>query len=49
MMRVSHPTWGEGIVLESRVEDGDETIKIHFETVGMKQLVASLAKLEIIR
>jgi DNA helicase-2/ATP-dependent DNA helicase PcrA len=49
MMRVTHPTWGEGIVLESKVEDGDEIIKVHFETVGMKQLVASLAKLEIIR
>ncbi|NMC53956.1 MAG: ATP-binding domain-containing protein, partial [Chloroflexi bacterium] len=48
MMRVSHPIWGEGIVLESRVENGDETIKVHFETVGMKQLVASPAKLKII-
>jgi DNA helicase-2/ATP-dependent DNA helicase PcrA len=46
-MRVEHPVWGEGIVLESRVEDGEETVDINFESVGLKRLVASLANLTI--
>ena len=48
MMRVSHPTYGEGTVMESRIEDGDETVDVHFKSVGFKRLIASLAHLEII-
>jgi DNA helicase-2/ATP-dependent DNA helicase PcrA len=48
-MRVRHATWEEGIVLESRMQDGDETVDVFFETVGFKRVVASLAKLEIIK
>ncbi|HEY3344269.1 MAG TPA: UvrD-helicase domain-containing protein [Anaerolineaceae bacterium] len=48
-MRVSHPSWGEGLVVESRVQDGDEVIDVFFDSVGFKRLVASLAKLEIIK
>jgi DNA helicase-2/ATP-dependent DNA helicase PcrA len=48
-MRVRHPIWGEGLVLESRLEDGDETVDVHFESVGFKRLAASLANLEIIQ
>ena len=46
--RVRHPTWDEGIVLSSKLEDGDETVTIVFESVGIKRLAASLAKLEIL-
>ncbi|MDZ4158436.1 MAG: 3'-5' exonuclease, partial [Anaerolineaceae bacterium] len=48
-MRVRHPTWGEGMVIESRLQDGDETVDVVFESVGIKRLVASMARLEIIR
>jgi DNA helicase-2/ATP-dependent DNA helicase PcrA len=47
-MRVRHTAWGEGWVLESRIEDDDETVDVAFDSVGFKRLVASLARLEII-
>jgi DNA helicase II / ATP-dependent DNA helicase PcrA len=47
-MRVRHPSWGDGMVLESRIQDGDETVDVVFESVGFKRLVASLANLEIL-
>jgi DNA helicase II / ATP-dependent DNA helicase PcrA len=47
-MRVRHPVWGDGMVLNSRLQDQDETVDVMFESVGLKRLVASLAKLEII-
>lgn len=46
-MRVQHPTWGEGMVLNCRVQDGDEIVDVHFADIGLKRLVASLARLEI--
>ncbi|HEX7620860.1 MAG TPA: UvrD-helicase domain-containing protein [Anaerolineales bacterium] len=46
-MRVQHPTWGEGIVLNSRLQDNDETVDVVFESVGIKRLAASLANLSI--
>ena len=47
-MRVQHPTWGEGMILNSRLEDKDEIVDIFFEGgVGLKKVVASLAGLEI--
>lgn len=46
--RVKHPSWGEGMVLESKIQDNDEIIVIEFKSVGLKRLAASLAKLEII-
>ena len=48
-MRVSHVAWGEGWVLESRVEDGDEIVDVSFDTVGFKRLIASLANLTIVK
>ena len=48
-MRVRHSIYGEGWVLESKVEFGDETVDISFDSVGFKRLAASLAKLEIVR
>jgi len=47
-MRVRHSVWGDGMVLESRLQDGDETVDVVFESVGFKRLVASLANLEIL-
>ncbi len=45
-MRVRHPLWGEGIVLDARWQDGDETVDVIFESVGFKRLAASLANLQ---
>lgn len=47
--RVRHPVWGEGVILESRIDDGEETLDVHFESVGFKRLIASLAKLEALQ
>jgi DNA helicase-2/ATP-dependent DNA helicase PcrA len=47
-MRVRHATWGEGIVLNSRLQDNDETVDVVFESVGIKRLAASLANLQSI-
>jgi DNA helicase-2/ATP-dependent DNA helicase PcrA len=47
-IRVSHPVWNEGIVLDSRIQDGDEIVDVVFESVGIKRLAASLANLTIL-
>ena len=47
--RVSHHQFGEGIVLNSKIEGDDETVSIVFESAGIKRLAASLAKLEILK
>ena len=47
-MRVSHSVWNEGIILNSRLEGDEEIIDIVFQSVGIKRLAASLAKLEIL-
>lgn len=46
--RVQHPEWGEGMVLNSRIEGSDEIVDIFFEEIGLKRVVASLAQLVII-
>ena len=46
-MKVEHPTWGGGIVLNSRLQEDDEIVDVVFESVGIKRLAASLAKLTI--
>jgi len=48
-MRVMHPSWGEGMVLDSRLQDNDETVDVVFESVGIKRLAASLANLSILK
>ncbi len=48
-MRVIHPVWGDGMVVETRNMGTDETVTVMFETVGLKRLAASVAKLEIMR
>ncbi len=47
-MRVRHTSWGEGLVLNSKIDDGDEIVDIFFDDVGLKRLVAAIAKLEIL-
>ncbi len=47
-MRVRHPVWGEGLVMDSRLQDNDETVDVAFDSVGFKRLVASLANLEMV-
>ncbi len=47
-MQVRHAVYGRGVVKTSRIEQGDETVEVYFEGVGLKALVASLAKLEIL-
>lgn len=46
-MRVHHPVWEDGMVLNSRIQDDDEILDIFFERVGLKRVAASLARLEI--
>ncbi|MBP9040723.1 MAG: UvrD-helicase domain-containing protein [Anaerolineaceae bacterium] len=48
-MRVRSASFGEGLILESKIDsDGEETVDVHFESVGFKRLLASLANLEIL-
>ena len=47
-MRVKHPVYGEGLVRNSRMEYGDETVEVYFEGLGLKALVASMSSLEIL-
>lgn len=44
--RVRHATFGEGLVIQSRVDGGDEIVTVHFEGVGLKRLMAGIADLE---
>ena len=44
--KVNHPKWGQGLVLNSVLQDDDEIIDIFFEGVGKKKLIASLADLK---
>jgi DNA helicase-2/ATP-dependent DNA helicase PcrA len=45
--KVSHSIWGHGLVLSSKIENGDEIVDVFFESVGLKRVAASIAKLEI--
>ena len=46
--KIRHAKWGEGLVLNSVLQDDDEIVDIFFEGVGKKKLIASLADLKII-
>jgi len=46
--RIKHASFGEGIILDSKLQDGDEIVDVVFESVGIKRLSASLANLKII-
>jgi len=47
-MHVQHPVYGQGVVRNSRLEYGDETVEVYFDGLGLKALVASLSRLEIL-
>lgn len=47
-MRVIHPVFGDGMVIETRILGNDEIISVMFETTGLKRLAASVAKLEVV-
>ncbi len=47
-MRVHHGTFGEGIVINTKLDRDDEEVTISFESGETKHLVASLAMLEIL-
>ncbi|MBI3159720.1 MAG: UvrD-helicase domain-containing protein [Chloroflexi bacterium] len=47
-LAVRHPTWGEGMVLNTKIEDGEEIVDVFFEKSGLKKLAASLARLEVV-
>ena len=44
--RVRHPKFGEGIVVESKLQRDDEQVTVVFEELGIKRLLASFAKLK---
>ncbi len=44
--RVRHPTFGEGIVVSSKLVDGDEEVTVAFSGKGVRRLLASFARLE---
>ena len=46
---VRHQMWGEGIVLDSRIQDDDEIVDVIFESVVIKRLSASLANLTVVK
>ena len=44
--RVKHATFGEGIVIESRIDRNDEEVTVAFKKAGIKRLLASFANLQ---
>jgi DNA helicase II / ATP-dependent DNA helicase PcrA len=44
--RVKHAKFGEGVVIESRVDRDDEEVTIAFEKAGIKRLLVSFANLQ---
>jgi DNA helicase-2/ATP-dependent DNA helicase PcrA len=47
-MRVVHPTFGEGVVTQSRLDRDEEEVTVEFGNAGVKHLAASIARLEIL-
>jgi DNA helicase-2/ATP-dependent DNA helicase PcrA len=47
-MNVKHPAWGQGMVLNSRIQDDDEVVDIFFQEVGLKKVVAAFANLQAV-
>ncbi|MCC6904391.1 MAG: DNA helicase UvrD, partial [Anaerolineae bacterium] len=46
--RVSHPRFGEGIVISSQINGGDEEVSVIFQEAGPKKLMAGFANLTIL-
>jgi len=47
--RVRHPVWGEGLIVDARMEGSDERVDVFFDSVGFKRLIAALAKLDVVQ
>jgi DNA helicase-2/ATP-dependent DNA helicase PcrA len=47
--KVRHPIFGEGVVVESAIKDGEEEVTVAFPGKGLKRLLVRVAKLELIR
>lgn len=47
-MRVHHPAFGDGIVMDTRLDRNDEEVTVVFEGLGIKRLLGSIATLEIL-
>lgn len=47
-MRVRHDAFGEGVVLATELNFDDEEVTVEFKEHGIKHLVASLARLEVL-
>ena len=43
--KVTHPTFGEGTVVSSKITGNDEELQVAFEGAGVKRLLAAYAKL----
>ena len=46
--RVVHDAFGEGMVLESRMQGDDQIVTVNFEEGGEKRLMASFAPMEVL-
>ncbi len=44
--RVRHATFGDGLVIQSRPDGGDEMVTVVFDEAGLKRLMADIARLE---
>lgn len=44
--KVRHATFGDGVVISSKIVDGDEEVTVAFSGKGVKRLLASFARLE---
>jgi DNA helicase II / ATP-dependent DNA helicase PcrA len=47
-MRVRHPRFGDGLVIESRIRGSEEELTIAFDDVGVKRLDAETAPLSLL-
>ena len=47
--RVTHGVFGQGVVIKTELADDDEYVSVAFPGLGIKKLMASFAKLEIVR
>ncbi len=46
--RVSHPKFGEGIIIECRSSGEDQEVSVQFEGAGLRRLLASFANLTVL-
>jgi DNA helicase-2/ATP-dependent DNA helicase PcrA len=46
--RVSHGIFGEGVVIKTELADDDEYVSVAFPGRGIKKLMASMAKLQVV-